>query len=244
MHNLLIAIVISIFAVIGNGLGSLLVPKKLLHRSIVNISMAIGSGCMIGVVILEMVPESLRLTEKAPLFLGIGFMVAHFFEHIIAPHFHFGEETHEEEMITPTITMSAIFGMGIHSLFDGVSIGSGFVVSMNLGLLVFIAILLHKMPEGFTISTMVVCSGRPKKNAIIIANIIGLLTLFGVILAFVFKGFIFFALPFSAGITLYVAASDLIPILNELKGIKYSILIFLGFLIIFVLHLIAHEIIE
>ncbi len=244
MNNLTIAIIASIFAIIGNAAGAMLIPKKLFHRSIIYINMAIGSGCMIGVVILEMIPESIKLSEKAPLFLGVGFIFAHFFEHIIAPHFHFGEETHEEEMIAPFIAVSAIFGMSIHSLFDGVSIGSGFVVSTSLGLLIFLAILLHKIPEGFTISTIIICSGKTKKNALVIANFVGILTLMGVLTAFVLKGLVFFALPFSAGITLYVAASDLIPIINEMKGIKYSILIFVGFLIIFIMHLFIHEIIE
>lgn len=241
MDNLQIAIVFCLFAVLGNAIGAMLIPNKVSHYSIMNVSMAVGTGCMIGVVILEMIPESIELSEKAPLFLGIGFMVAHLFEHIIAPHFHFGEETHEEEMINPLVMISTIFGMSIHSIFDGVSIGSGFVLSTRLGLLVSIAILLHKIPEGFTLSTIILCSGKRKKKAIIIANLVGILTLLGVLMAFIFKRFVFFALPFSAGITLYVAAADLMPIINEMKSIIYSILVFVGFVIIFILHIFVHK---
>lgn len=241
MDNLLIAIVACIFAILGNAIGAMLIPKKVSHHSIINVSMSVGSGSMIGVVVLEMIPESMELTEKAPLFLGIGFMVAHFFEHIIAPHFHFGEETHEAEIINPLIALSTLFGMGIHSIFDGVSIGSGFVLNTRLGLLIFVAILLHKIPEGFTLSTIILCSGRGKNMAIIIANLVGSLSLIGVLAAFILKKFVFFALPFSAGITLYVAAADLIPIINELKGVKYSILVFIGFIVIFIMHMVMHR---
>jgi len=39
-----------------------------------------------------------------------------------------------------------------------------------------------------------------------------------------------FALPFSAGAALYVAASDLIPAVNETKGIRMALWVFGGVL--------------
>lgn len=199
---------------------------------------------MMGVVILEMLPESLKLTEQAPLFFILGFMTAHFFEHMIAPHFHFGEETHPEAMLSMLSSSSAIFGLGIHSLFDGVSIGSGFLVSAPVGWLIFLAIFLHKLPEGFTISSIIISSGQRKKVALIVSGCIGILTIAGLFLTFVLHHLLFFALPFSAGITLYVAASDLIPIINEFKGNRYSILLFLGFLVYYFSHIFIHRILE
>jgi zinc transporter ZupT len=44
-------------------------------------------------------------------------------------------------------------GLSLHALFDGVAIGSGFLVSGWLGWLIFLAIFLHKAPEGFTMAS-------------------------------------------------------------------------------------------
>ena len=49
--------------------------------------------------------------------------------------------------------MSVLAGLSVHALFDGVAIGSGFVVSNWLGWLIFLAIFLHKAPEGFTMAS-------------------------------------------------------------------------------------------
>jgi len=50
-------------------------------------------------------------------------------------------------------------GLSVHSLFDGVAIGSGFVVSSWLGWLIFLAIFLHKAPEGFTMASVMLAAG-------------------------------------------------------------------------------------
>jgi zinc and cadmium transporter len=120
MKHFNIALILAIFAALGNMAGAFLLPQRKGHTIFVNSMISIGAGCMMGVVILEMIPESMKLSEQAPLFLILGFMTAHFFEHMVAPHFHFGEETHPEAMVSKLTATSAIFGLSIHSLFDGV----------------------------------------------------------------------------------------------------------------------------
>src|SRR3984893_3239526 len=73
----------------------------------------------------------------------IGYFVVHLFEHILAPHFHFGEETHTE-MMQHHRARTVLFGLGIHTFFDGVAIAAGFLVSTWLGAVIFVAIFLHK----------------------------------------------------------------------------------------------------
>ena len=57
-------------------------------------------------------------------------------------------------------------GLSLHALFDGVAIGSGFLVSGWLGWLIFLAILLHKAPEGFTMASVMLASGRSRTAAL------------------------------------------------------------------------------
>src|SRR4029078_5454832 len=114
------------------------------------------------------------------LLLG-GYLSIQLFEHTLAPHFHFGAETHPESFMKPSAAYTAVGGLWIHTFFDGVSIASAFLVNFRVGLLVFIAILLHKMPEGFTVASIMLASGRSTKKALLATAVIGAATLAGVI---------------------------------------------------------------
>ena len=94
-----------------------------------------------------------------------GYLSIQFFEHTLAPHFHFGAETHPESFMRPSAAYTAVGGLWIHTFFDGVSIASAFLVNFKVGILVFIAILLHKMPEGFTVASIMLASGRSTQNS-------------------------------------------------------------------------------
>jgi zinc transporter ZupT len=143
----------------------------------------------------------------------------------------------------PSAAYTAVGGLCIHTFFDGVSIASAFLVSPKVGFLVFIAILLHKMPEGFTAASIMLASGRSTKAALIATAGIGAATLAGVIgvtlLNAKMTNAVGYALPFSAGVTLYVAASDLIPEVNhkEERNPTVSIVVFGGVALFYLLHL-------
>ena len=103
----------------------------------------------------------MKLTAKAPALILLGYAIVHMFEHAFAAHLHFGEETHHDELLNPVVRISALVGMLVHTFFDGVAIGAGFIVSPSVGILIFLAVFLHKIPDGFTISSLFVSSGYP-----------------------------------------------------------------------------------
>ena len=71
-------------------------------------------------------------------------------------------------------------GLSVHALFDGVAIGSGFVISDGFGWLIFLAILLHKAPEGFTMASVMLASGRSRSVAFYSAVALAAATVAGV----------------------------------------------------------------
>src|SRR6266576_1248213 len=216
---------------------------------------ALGAGFMLAAIFIEIVPESFSIwtagadNKVGPsavvgamtLLLG-GYLLIQLFEHTLAPHFHFGAETHPESFMKPSAAYTAVGGLWIHTFFDGVSIASAFLVSFKVGILVFIAILLHKMPEGFTVASIMLASGRSVRKALIATGAIGAATLAGVVcvalLSTRMSNAVAYALPFSAGVTLYVAASDLIPEVNhkEEKNPTVSIVVFVGVALFYFLH--------
>ena len=58
-----------------------------------------------------------------------------------------------------------LLGLIIHTFFDGIAIASGFLVSNALGWIIFFAVFLHKIPEGFTVSSVMLASGRSRGTA-------------------------------------------------------------------------------
>jgi zinc and cadmium transporter len=157
------------------------------------------------------------------------------FEHTIARHFHFGEETHTEEFAHQHTRTTVMLGLAIHTFFDGVAIAAGFLVSNWLGAVIFLAVLLHKLPEGFTVATMVLASGQGKRKAVRAAAVLGAATLLGVALTSLLRGELQYALPLSGGVTLYVAATDLLPEVNRQPNWRSAVLVFVGVAILLIL---------
>ncbi|MFZ0820401.1 MAG: ZIP family metal transporter [Candidatus Acidiferrales bacterium] len=233
-----LALGLGLAAAFGNVLGGLFVVRRDWSRQFLKYFLALGAGFMLGVVFLDVLPESLHLvgTEAAVLCMLIGYFLVHLFEHTLVPHFHFGEETHTEAVTHHHVGLSALLGLVIHAFFDGVAIASGFLVSTWLGWVIFLAIILHKLPEGFAISSLMMATGRSRKSSLWAAVILGIATIAGVLLMSAFRTEVRFALPLAGGVTLYVAASDLIPEVNREPGPVMPILVFFGLAMVFLLH--------
>jgi ZIP family zinc transporter/zinc and cadmium transporter len=190
---------------------------------------ALGAGFLMATSVLEMLPESLRIDAKfAPVLVMAGYCAVHFLEHTINAHFHFGEETHRGEFVSLHTSYSVLTGLAVHALFDGVAIGSGFALSNMLGLLIFLAILLHKAPEGFTMASVMLASGRSRKVALFSAIALAAATLLGVLVIELVPAMVRYGLPVSAGVALYVAATDLVPEVNREPGIRMALVFFAG----------------
>jgi zinc transporter ZupT len=190
---------------------------------------ALGAGFLMAVALLEMAPESFHLSPKlGPILVMAGYCVVHLLEHTISAHFHYGEETHHGEFVSRHTGNAVLAGLSVHALFDGVAIGSGFVVSSALGWLIFLAILLHKAPEGFTMASVMLASGRSRKTAFYSAVGLAAATLLGVAVIEVVPSWLPYGLPISAGVALYVGASDLVPEVNREPGIRMALVFFAG----------------
>jgi ZIP family zinc transporter/zinc and cadmium transporter len=236
----MIPFLFALVAASANVLGGLMVTRNDWAGRSLRYFIAVGSGFMLGTVFLEMIPESAKAgPEWWPMLLLAGYMIVHLFEHTFAAHLHFGEETHHEEM-NQTLGISALIGMIVHTFFDGVAIGAAFGVSGSLGVLVFIAMFLHKIPDGFTVASIVMSTGQSASRALASTALLGVATLAGV-LAFTVAGTgQAYAMPISAGCTLYVAASDLIPEVNRETGIRMALLVFAGMGLFLMVRGIAH----
>ena len=231
---------LGLFAGLADFLGGFLLVRRSPSAKALRYFVALGAGFMLSAALLEMLPEAFALNVHwAPLLILVGYCGVHFLEHTLVPHFHFGEETHHHEFLSAKSSYSVLLGLGTHTFFDGIAIGSGFVVSTWLGWVLFIAIFLHKIPEGFTAASVMLAGGQGRKAALNSALFLGAMTVLGVLAINLEPGWVKAGLPLSAGVTIYVAATDLVPEVNREPGVRMALVFFAGVVMFFLLRLLA-----
>ncbi len=188
--------------------------------------LAFSAGFLVAVSIGDLVPEAiLKGGSNAAWTILIGFALVHFTQHVFVRHFHYGAETHQVEH---SVGLSALIGLMLHTFVDGVAIATSFTVSAHLGLLVFAAIVLHKLPEGFAIGSLWVASGGSRGSAVSAAAALGLATVIGGWAPSLVAPLATHGLALSAGVTLYVGASNLIPEFQSKRGWAHNVVFFIG----------------
>jgi ZIP family zinc transporter/zinc and cadmium transporter len=241
MHPIVLSLLLGLTAAAANIFGGAIIVQKSWERSYLKYFIALGAGFMLATATVEMIPQSLKLGGRYAAFLIlIGYLLIHFFEHTVTPHFHFGEETHEHEFAEAHRSYSVLVGLIIHTFFDGIAIASGFLVSNWLGWIIFLAVFLHKIPEGFTVASVMLAGGRSRTTAWFASVLLGLATMAGVLTMALFRHQVSAGLPLAAGVTIYVAASDLIPEVNREPGVKMALLVFVGAGLLFLLDRFVH----
>ena len=236
MSTFWLSLTLGLGAGLADYLGGFLLVRRSPSAKALRYFVALGSGFMLSAALLEMLPEGMAVNPKwAPLLILGGYCGVHLLEHTLVPHFHFGEETHHHELISAKTSYSVLLGLATHTFFDGIAIGSGFAISKWLGWVLFFAVFLHKIPEGFTVASVMLAGGRSRAAALNSALFLGATTVAGVLVISLFPALVKAGLPLSAGVTLYVAATDLVPEVNREPGIRMALVFFLGVIIFFLL---------
>ncbi|MDB4876238.1 MAG: zinc/iron permease [Gemmatimonadetes bacterium] len=178
--------------------------------------LSFAAGFLISVALVDLFPDSIAVAGPiAPAIVLAAYVTVHLTQHTIGQHFHFGEETHS---VSELVSLSALVGLLMHTFVDGVAIASGFRVSTGLGGLVFFAVLLHKFPEGLAISSLFLAAGAGRGRAILAAAALGATTIVGVLVTNHWTLLHTYGLAVSAGVTLYVGASNLVPEFQDRAG--------------------------
>jgi zinc transporter ZupT len=229
MAAIKISLVLGVAAGLANLFGASIVSARAWSRPFLAYFIALGSGFMLATAMTEMIPESLRFEPAAgPILVLAGYFIVHLFEHSWPSHFHFGEETHPEEFLNSRVAYTALGGLLVHTFFDGVAIASGFLISNWLGTVIFGATILHNIPEGFTISSVMVAAGKKRRLGMEAAGALGFSRIAGILVMAVAERWVSYGLALSAGVTLYVAASDLIPEVNKMSSVRITLTVGAG----------------
>ncbi len=194
--------------------------------AVIDLFLCFSAGFMIALALTAAIPEALRRhPAEASLVVLLGYLLVHLSQHTLVPHFHFGEETHRVSEFT---SKAAIAGLALHTFFDGVAIASGFLVDPALGLLFFTAIALHKLPEGVAVASLVLAAGGTVRASYLAAAVMGVTTVAGALLTSQLAVLAEYGLALAAGVTIYVAASNLVPEFQHKRTVRTAVLFFAG----------------
>ncbi len=204
--------------------GSVVWFKKDWSARSLTLLMAVSTGLLLSVAIGGMIPHALSEDPARSSWILIGMLTAFAFQRW---HTHRKANSGAETDGYKAVILSALSGMGIHSFFEGMAIGAGFHAGPQLGFSVLLAILLHKIPEGLAISTLAMSGYQERKKAIASAMILAFATILGTVtvlwissLKWLHAEWSSVFLLFSAGVILYIAGTELWPVVNRTKNLE------------------------
>lgn len=237
------AILYSIIAASSAMLGTFLVVK--FHKWSEKNSLLIinfAAGIMLAIAFTHLLPAGIETNPHALYYVLLGFLILFFLQFIMLFHpCHHSEDCE----VHSSINISSVVGLSFHSLVDGLIISIGFAANTTLGLFTTLAVLLHKLPDGITISGILLHHGASKKKTVLLSLLTASFTPVGTILGILlFKNISTYALgallSIAAGNFIFLAASDLIPETHKSKSRIAPLMLFIGIATIFLIEHLIH----
>jgi ZIP family zinc transporter/zinc and cadmium transporter len=170
-----------------------------------------SAGVVLAVAFTHLIPEALETNARTLEVVLVTLIAFYVFEHTIAIH-----TCKEGECDVHTMGMPAFAGIAFHSLLDGIVIGAGFEVGFKIGLATTLGVLLHEIPEGITITALLLHSGFERKKTLFMGWVVALATPLGAVGSYLLvkdmaESTVGLLLALGAGSFIYVGASDLLP---------------------------------
>lgn len=171
--------------------------------------LAVGAGFLLGSAFFTLLPGAFHDSPHGPLYVAIGYFGLLAFQHL-------GNRA-QEAMFGPSraSVLAAVAGLMLHSLFDGAALGAAAHVGDRAGLLALLALALHKVPEGFTLATLVLAETRSRLTALAATGLMGAATVLGIVAAMVWAEAAHIEhgalLGVAAGSFLFVGSTDMMP---------------------------------
>jgi len=123
-----------------------------------------------------------------------------------------------------------LIGDGLHNFIDGVIIASAFMANIPLGVATTISIISHEIPQEMGDFGVLLYSGMKKTRALLYNYLVAAIAILGALAGYflinLISGLNAVLIPLAAGGFIYIAASDLIPELQEELNAKRSVINF------------------
>ena len=240
MSNVAVAFLITLFAGLATGIGSLIAfLAKNTNKKFLSISLGFSAGVMIYVSMIEIFSKAkdslvLALGEKSGNYITvISFFAGMFLIAIIDKFVPSGENPHEvkalplegkDEKNTDALLRTGVFtalAIGIHNFPEGLATFVSALGDMKIAIPIAVAIAIHNIPEGIAVSVPIYYATGDKKKAFIYSFLSGMSEPIGAIVGYVFLRNYFNDLTFGiifamvAGIMVFISLDELLPAAKE-----------------------------
>lgn len=191
-------------------------PKESLYDMV-----SVGGGLLFALTVLDLLPHSMEHGGRGQmLFVLLGFAFLFVIE-AVGPKGHGGDAAE---------TVGVSVGFFLHAFLEGLSLVASFRADAALSVPLVSAMILHKLPDGVTVASLLLASSGSRAVALAGAAALGLVTLAGgfsiaVVDQWLGTDWPDVVLAFAAGVFLYVSASHLVPLVQH-SGRPRAILFF------------------
>jgi zinc and cadmium transporter len=178
-----------VFALLGGGIGALL---RLAHKPLCAL-ISLAAGTLLGVTLFAILPETLGEASWWAVALAFAtgyalfFFISRYVHHVCpacaASHFDADATKHFSE-----IASALVVALAIHSTTDGValSLGQPAYATEATKWSLFLALCVHKVPEGLALGSLLIGAGFPRMLALAWVASVEATTLLGGIIGFFF----------------------------------------------------------
>jgi zinc and cadmium transporter len=213
-----------------SSVGLLLYGFKKVNSTLLSSLVAIGAGSMLAVALVHILPESLEQNESAIYTFLAGFVVIYLIEEFLTPHSH--DHTHQDHIHEDPhehfdhIAIVSALAIIFHTLFDGLGIRAGIEMSEELGYAILFGVAIHQIPVSLWLAALFQRSHLKKSTQMVLLGAFAVSAplgyiLSGVALEHIDSSLIPLVTAFAGGSLLYIATSDLLPMIHSTTRKKY-----------------------
>lgn len=208
-----------LLAGLANVVGGWFTLTPAISRDRLQQAVALGAGFLLGGALLTMLPEAMH-ARGGPGYVAMGFLGLYAARRLFS--------TRRESGPAAESAWAATLGMALHSFMDGGALGATAQADPRAGTVAWLAVLLHKLPEGFGLAALVLSVSGSRKLAFLSTAAVGVATFAGAALAYSWaeaaqlpQGAL---LGLAAGSFLYVGSTEMLPSLPRRRELAWFVL--------------------
>jgi zinc transporter, ZIP family len=198
--------------------GGLIALRLEAYRGMV---LAFCGGALVSGALLNVIPEALDLLEASQSRLphhhllfacGLGFLVFYLFEHAV--HRDHDHDPNAVRNLRQEVGTWGALAIGVHSFFDGVAIGGAFQAGNEMGWVVAVAVMVHKIADGASSVGVMLSTRHSLPQIITVLSATAIAPLIGTMVQSAFMiptPLLALILGWFSGVFLYLGASCLLP---------------------------------
>jgi ZIP family zinc transporter len=231
-----LALLLAALAGLSTTLGSLL---GIYYRDpgprFITLTLGFAAGVMVLIAFVELLPSGIEVVGFGPALLAFfGGMVAMFVIDVLIPHEYMAERhASGDELQKNQLLKAGLFvalGLAIHNFPEGMATFAGTLEDVSLGAAIAIAIALHNIPEGLAVSAPVYAATGSRGKAFLWSFLSGVCEPVGAVVAALIllpvlsDEVLGFVLSAVAGVMVFIATDELMPVSRSFGNEHLSIL--------------------